>query len=380
MYYTANGMKVNLVNYEATFSKGILSKFAWKMSEELDAMGIRNAVTDRPDAKFDINHHIMYMAYKHADSVNTLMVTHVDTAAKIARLRECMNTADLGICFSQETVDNLAKEGFPSGKLTYVLPAHDERLLPIPVSILTNVYPDGCKREGMLFELAKRIEHADSVNTLMVTHVDTAAKIARLRECMNTADLGICFSQETVDNLAKEGFPSGKLTYVLPAHDERLLPIPVSILTNVYPDGCKREGMLFELAKRIDKERFVFKIMGSGWDADLLAGSGINFELHPKFDRAVQDAFLRDSKYYLYFGVDEGSMALLDAKNAGVRTIAPLDGFHIHAGVDLPFASQEDLNAIFLRLQEPPLKEWTWKNHAREHVRIWERLLAGKTA
>ena len=286
MYYTANGMKVNLVNYEATFSKGILSKFAWKMSEELDAMGIRNAVTDRPDAKFDINHHIMYMAYK----------------------------------------------------------------------------------------------HADSVNTLMVTHVDTAAKIARLRECMNTTDLGICFSQETVDNLAKEGFPSGKLTYVLPAHDERLLPIPVSILTNVYPDGCKREGMLFELAKRIDKERFVFKIMGSGWDADLLAGSGINFELHPKFDRAVQDAFLRDSKYYLYFGVDEGSMALLDAKNAGVRTIAPLDGFHIHAGVDLPFASQEDLNAIFLRLQEPPLKEWTWKNHAREHVRIWERLLAGKTA
>lgn len=279
-------MKVNLVNYEATFSKGILSKFAWKVSEELDALGIKNVVTDRPDPKFDINHHIMYMAYKHVDSVNTLMVTHVDTAPKIARLRECMSTADLGVCFSQETVDNLVREGF---------------------------------------------------------------------------------SQD-------------KLTYVLPAHDEKLLPIPVAILTNVYPDGCKREGMLFELAKHIDKERFIFKIMGAGWDSDLLERSGLQFELHPKFDRAVQDAFLRDSKYYLYFGIDEGSMALLDAKNAGVQTIAPLDGFHIHAGVDLPFTAQEELNAIFLRLQESPLKDWTWKNHTKEHVKIWEKLLADKKA
>ena len=264
------------------FTNGILSKFAWKMSEELDALGIKNVVTDAPDEKYDINHHIIYNQYRHVSSINTLMVTHLNTQEKL----------------------NLLKKG------------------------------------------------------------------------MQTADIGICMDQQTVDELVAEGVPKEKLAYVVPAHDNKLLPIPVALLTNVYPDGVKREGMLNELAKHIDASRFVFKIMGKNWDVDALRAAGLQVEYYPEFSREVQDKILFESKYYLYFGLDKGSMALLDATLAGVKTIAPLDGYHHHTGVDHPFTTQDELNAVFEKLQANPLPQFTWKNYTQKHLEIWQKLFA----
>jgi len=277
-------MKVNLVNYEMAFTNGILSKFAWKMNEELEKLGIKSVVTDVPDSKYDINHHIIYIGYKHVDSINTLMVTHLNTESKM----------------------DLLKEG------------------------------------------------------------------------MKTADMGICMSQQMVDELTKEGLPTEKLTYILPAVDEHVVPIPIAILTNVYADGVKRESMLYELAKTIDPKRFLFRIMGKNWDIDGLRELGLNVEYHPEFDRAVQDEILMNSKYYLYFALDQGSMALLDAMNAGLETIAPLDGYHNHSGVDHPFTTQEELNAVFATLQKQKLADWTWEKYTKDHVAIWEKLLNKK--
>lgn len=277
-------MKVNLVNYGMSLTNGILSKFAWKMSEELDKLGIPNVVTDRPDGKYDVNHHIIYLNYHHVDSINTLMITHINTEQKMATVKAAMKTADIGICMDQQMLDELVAEGIPREKLRYVVPAHD------------NV----------------------------------------------------------------------------------LLPIPVAILTNVYPDGVKRETMLGELAKHIDPKRFLFRIMGKNWDVGSLRALGLQVEYHPEFDRAVQDSILMNSKYYLYFGLDKGSMALLDATIAGVKTIAPLDGYHRHTGVDYPFTTQDELNAIFAKLGENPLPQFTWENYTKEHVKIWEELMRNK--
>lgn len=273
-------MKINLVNYEMSLVNGILSKFAWKMNEELDKLGIPNVVTDRPDAKYDVNHHIIYVNYHHVDSVNTVMITHINNEQKVKTAKEAMKTADIGVCMDQQTLDELVAEGVPREKLHYVVPAHD------------NV----------------------------------------------------------------------------------LLPIPVAILTNVYADGVKRETMLNELAKHIDPKRFLFRIMGKNWGVDALRALGLQIEYHPEFGRAVQDTILINSKYYLYFGLDKGSMALLDAKLAGVKTIAPLDGYHRHTGVDYPFTTQNELNAIFSELAKNPLPQFTWENYTKEHVKIWERL------
>jgi len=277
-------MKVNLVNYEMSLVNGILSKFAWKMNEELDKLGIVNVVTDRPDAKYDVNHHIIYLNYHPVESVNTVMITHINNQQK-------META---------------------------------------------------------------------------------------KETMKTADVGVCMDQQTVDELVEEGVPKEKLCYIVPAHDNVLLPIPVAILTNVYPDGVKREAMLNELAKYIDPKRFLFRIMGKGWDVEALRALGLQVEYHPEFDRTVQDTILTNSKYYLYFGLDKGSMALLDAMLAGVKTIAPLDGYHRHTGVDYPFTTQDELNAIFSVLAKNPIPQFTWENYTREHVKIWEQLLKSR--
>jgi len=277
-------MKVNLVNYEMTLTSQILSKFAWRMSEELEKLGIVHAITDAPDPSFDVNHHIIYSAYRHVPSVNTLMVTHIDN-------------------------DN---------------------------------------------------------------------KIAILSRALKTADMGIFMSRDSMDKMIGKGMLAQKCAVVLPAHDDRIVPIPVAILTNVYADGRKREYMLSELARVIDPRRFLFRIMGQDWDIASLQKLGLNIEYYPDFDRAAHERILRDSKYYLYMGLDEGSMGTVDAKLAGLKTIATPQGFHIELGLDHPFMTQEELNAIFLEIQKPKLPEWTWESYTKKHVALWQKLLAKK--
>lgn len=275
-------MNVNIVNYEMTFTNHILSKFSWRMSEELDKLGIKNIVTDAPDAAYDVNHHIIFSNYKHVPSINTLMVTHIDSDKKLQLLKDNIQTADLAICMSQHTIDTLAEKGLPKGKMAVVLPAHD----------------------------------GDSV------------------------------------------------------------PIPVAILTNVLEDGRKREKMLYELARHIDPARFLFRIMGRNWDIAGLQKLGLTVEYYPAFDREVHTKILRDSKYYLYMGLDEGSMGTVDAKRAGLKVISTPQGFHIELGLDYPFMTQEELNKIFLEIQTPALQNWTWEQYTKNHVKLWEQLQA----
>ncbi len=273
-------MKVNLVNYEMTFASNILSKFAWKMSEELNTLGIMHTITDAPDAAYDINHHIIYSKYRHVTSVNTMMVTHIDSEQKFALLRDALRSADMAVCMSSHMVEQLAEKG-----------------------------------------------------------------------------------------LSRD-----KLTFVLPAHDNKTVPIPVAILTNVYSDGRKREGMLNALANVIDPERFLFRIMGKDWDIPTLKRLGLRVEYYPEFDHKQHDLILQNSKYYLYLGLDEGSMGAIDAKRAGLRIVVTPQGFHRELGIDHSFQTQDELNAIFLELQKPKLPEWTWKNYTAHHVRLWKEL------
>ena len=269
---------INIVNYEEGFNDGILTKFAKELGK-IEGATIKNL----PDSKADINHHINYLPYRHTDTINTLMVTHIFEGYKIDRLREHIKKADMGICFSPQTMDMLIEKGLPREKLTYVLPAHDER--------------------------PRR-------------------------------------------------------------------PLVISILTNVYPDGCKREYMLNELAKVIDKEKFVFRIMGKGWQPLLepLVADGLQVQYFTEYDKDLQNSILDSADYYLYFGEDEGSMGLLDAVQAGVKTISTPQGFHLDIGLDYQFSSQEELNEIFKKLQYNPVEDWTWDRFRKQHIEIWNDL------
>lgn len=278
-------LKINLVNYELGRYNGILSKFANRMRDELEKVkGIKVTVSNAPDPKADINHAINYASYKHVKGINTLMVTHIDTPIKIKNLQKGMETADMGICMSDDTKDKLINMGFDEKKLATVLPAHD-------------------------------------------------------------------------------GVP-------------RRMQV-VSILTNVYPDGCKRAEMFTALAKTLDNNQWAFRIMGSGWEEILtdLVAKGLQCDYFPVFDTSVHKQILDSSDYSLYFGVDEGSMGLLDAKNAGLKLIAPPTGFNLDIGIDYPFETQAELNEIFAKLNYNPVSKWTWDVYCLQHLNLWKKLL-----
>ena len=120
--------------------------------------------------------------------------------------------------------------------------------------------------------------------------------------------------------------------------------------------------------------------MGSGWSEILvpLVADGLQVDYFHNFDADIHQKILESSDYALYFGNDEGSMGLLDAANAGLKTIGTKQGFHIDMPLDYYFDTQEELNNLFAKLNPNPVKDWTWVKHAEEHVKIWQKLLKEK--
>lgn len=216
----------------------------------------------------------------------------------------------------------------------------------------------------------------DTINALMITHIFDGYKMDSVKKGMETADIGICMSSETLEQLVTAGIPREKLTVILPAHDgnARRHQI-VAILTNVYPDGCKREGMFTELVKTLNYNEWAFRIMGSGWH-DILAPlviDGLQVDYFSEFQYDLHKQILDSSDYSLYFGKDEGSMGILDSANAGLKTIAPNVGFHKEIGIDYPFDTQKELNAIFAGFNKNRVKEWTWDKYAKKHLEVFEK-------
>ena len=280
-------MKVNIVNYEQGQNDGILTKFAVKLDEELKNLDVESYITQSPDGKADVTHHINYLPYKHENSINSL-------------------------------------------------------------------------------------------NSLMITHIWRGYKFNALKKGMETADIGICMSKDTEKKMVDWGLPEEKLATVLPAHDgkPRRHQI-VAILTNVYPDGCKKEGIFEKLAKNINHDQWAFRIMGSGWENILppLVANGLQVDYFHKFNYDVHQKILESSDYALYFGEDEGSMGLLDAKNAGLKTIGTKQGFHIEMELDYYFNGADELIKLFNSLNKNNVKDWTWDKYAKDHLKIWKEKL-----
>jgi hypothetical protein len=277
-------MKIRIVNYESGKNNGILSKYAQKMKEGLKKLGHDISISPEPDPVADVNHHINYWPYKFEKSPKT-------------------------------------------------------------------------------------------INTLMVTHITTETKFKALKKGMETAEAGICMSGQTKEELEEKGVKN--LSVILPAHDGHFKPKIIAILTNVYPDGCKRQWMFSELAKTIDKNKFIFFIMGTGWQPILepLINDGVQINYIEKFDYNSHIEILSKSEYSLYFGEDEGSMGILDSASCGLKTIAPPVGFHREIGIDYPFRTQDELNEIFRKLAENLVSEWTWDKYAKEHEKIWKQII-----
>lgn len=275
-------MKINIVNYEQALGiNGILSKYAKEIHRNLIDLGHQATISDAPAKKVDINHHLNYQSYIPSGTLDTVMITHLDSEEKIKKALDCLKTA-YGICFNPSVVEKLIKRGAPKDRLTYVYHAHDS----IP-------------RRPRIIALAYKI----------------------------------------------------------------------------YPDGRKREEMFTELFKTIkDKNKFAFRIMGGGWKPvlDPLVKKGLKAQWVEDFYDEFYRQLLATSDYLLYTGGEETmAQSLLDAKQAGLRIIAPP---HEEIEVDLPFNSQEELNAIFAKLEENPVEDRNWENYAKQLENIWKKL------
>jgi hypothetical protein len=174
---------------------------------------------------------------------------------------------------------------------------------------------------------------------------------------------------------------------------DRLLPprrIEIGITTRVYDDGRKREGFLVRLAGEMRLDAFRFRIFGAGWEKVIPAlqagGAEVDYDAGSddwQSDYAKIQAATPRFDYYLYLGMDEGSLGTLDAASAGVKTIVTAQGFHLDlpTGIDHPFTEYGELKQIFSALAEArqasveAYASWSWRNYAREHVAIWRLML-----
>jgi hypothetical protein len=232
--------------------------------------------------------------------------------------------------------------------------------------------------------------HSTGAHTLMVTHVDDALKLRKLRLGLNTAKAAICMSSDAVKSLATLGIDRSKLCYVNLAHDGRAKEkrFQIGIATRLYPDGRKREADFVRLLSFISPADFAFKIMGFGW-ADIVAQSralGFEIKYFQDFHYESYIEMISALDYLLYLGEDEGSVSFIDALAAGVGTIVRPQGHHIDAGegITYPFSNFDELRGTFERIASikheriNAVKNWTWENYARAHTVVWERCLSGK--
>ncbi|HEX7705705.1 MAG TPA: hypothetical protein VF701_04515 [Thermoanaerobaculia bacterium] len=232
------------------------------------------------------------------------------------------------------------------------------------------------------------VDRKATLETVMVTHINDTRELDRVRRQLvgSGVEMGICMSLETVHRLAAFGIPRQQLCFVSPAHDSIIHPrkLRVGVTTRVYDDGCKREQMLANLAELLPKDQFAFTIMGSGWEnvIDRMRRAGVEVEYIDHFDYDAYVELMPRLDYYLYTGMDEGSMGFVDAVAAAVPTIVTTQGFHLDVpgGITHGFQTLDELAGIFSsiasarRARAGAVGGWTWEENARKHALIWNLL------
>jgi hypothetical protein len=231
-------------------------------------------------------------------------------------------------------------------------------------------------------------------STLGITHVDRPLKFHVLQKRLQEADLGICMSRMTMEQLRLSGIPHDKLTFVLPGHDADIEPkrVTIGLTTQLRPDGAKREVLLIDTARSMRLNDFHFSIVGPRWENVIhvleAAGATVDYSRgaidNSQHRRLVLEK-LKTFDFYLYMGWDEGSMGLLDALAAGIPTIVTPQGFHadIDEGITYAIWDSSDLCRVFEQISRErqqrirSVATLTWREYARKHALLWHGLDQG---
>ena len=230
-------------------------------------------------------------------------------------------------------------------------------------------------------------------STMFITHLDDIYKLNQVRSTLaSDVGVGICMSSDTVRQLVDHGTPAGSLCFISPAHDGLISRrrTVIGITSRVYADGRKREALLKDVARRMRLDGFEFRIFGLGWEPTItvLERAGAKVAYFGESDNFRKDydtiqAEIPKFDYYLYLGMDEGSLGTLDALSAGVATIVTPQGFHLDlpGGITHPVITLDDLERVFRALDAERVARvasvtgLTWEAYALRHAAVWRALI-----
>lgn len=240
--------------------------------------------------------------------------------------------------------------------------------------------------------LSHFFDNSQSVNTTMITHIDSVYKKELIKFQAEHDALGICMSNDTLDKLTLWGIPREKLCYINPAQDGLIKPrkIILGITNRCYGslDLRKRDNLIYEVCKKLDPDFFELRIMGAGWSEIVSCIRGMGFEVtyYEDFYRDIYIRLMPSLDYWLYYGFDEGAMGYLDAMAAGVKTIVTPQGYHLDTNVQPTFfcSTIDEFVSVLLSIEKEKraivesVSEWTWENYAKKHLEIWQYLTKSK--
>lgn len=220
-----------------------------------------------------------------------------------------------------------------------------------------------------------------------VTHVDDPLKLKIVRRLCAAGNAAICLSSDLASALDAEQVRSELVSWALPGCDGGRVPpkIAIGLATRLYDDGRKNEWMLLKLCSEFGPDHLEFRIWGDGWQPVIAKMRGLGVEV--KYGEGASYEALLDGlaecDYYLYCGMDEGSLGTLDAMKAGVRTIVTDQGFHrdLSTAIDHLFSTYDELRAIVGQLiagrirRLEALDATSWNNYARHNLEIWNHLV-----
>ncbi len=221
--------------------------------------------------------------------------------------------------------------------------------------------------------------------TMMITHVDTALKRDWVKMQTNLDIIGICMSRETCMKLQRWGISPSSICYINPAHDGEIKPrkINIGITNRCYHDSDyrKRDDLILQVMKNVDKDYFRITIMGEGWDEIVreLRENEVEVAYYSCFDRDEYMKIMPSLDYWLYYGFDEGAMGYLDALAAGIKTIVTPQGYHLDTipGPTYTCSTINDFVRVFneianeKRVIVESVKAWSWENYAFKHLELW---------
>lgn len=153
-------LKVQIIDMESGW---IIGKFARKLYEELEKLGVDVRIGKERNPGADINHYPLYtyIDYSNSKHINdTMMITHVDSLSKVELIKGRLKTYGMGICMSKYTMDYLTMLGVPRQKLCYINPAHDHIIKPrkYVIGLTYKTHYDCRKRDEFLIDIAKNID------------------------------------------------------------------------------------------------------------------------------------------------------------------------------------------------------------------------------